>query len=118
MASRSLTLLDILLPSPHMSYLFAACISQVAHCLTGNLPLSASNPSFPPTLNWSLLQGRNVAHQFWSSREIWPTLKKKKKMFHEANRGRGLSPPHTDRLLRVSRGGERGTVFELSGTTR
>jgi hypothetical protein len=53
----------------------------------GNLPLSASNPSFPPTLNWSLLQGRNVAHQLWSRRGTRPTLKRKKKIFHEANRG-------------------------------
>ncbi len=29
-----------------------------SHCLMGNLPLSASNISFPPTLNWSLLQAQ------------------------------------------------------------
>src|SRR5436305_12868929 len=35
---------------------------RASHCLTGNLPLSASSISFPLTLNWSLLQVCNVAH--------------------------------------------------------
>src|SRR5215472_3199852 len=39
-------------------------------------------------------------------------------MFHEANRREESVAPHTDRLLHVSRGGERGTVIELSSTTR
>src|SRR5437588_12954172 len=93
-------------------------MAKKAHCLTGNLPLSASNSSFPPTLHWSLLQGRNVTPLLWSARETWHSLERKKQMFHEATRGRSLSPPHTDRLLHVSKGGERGTVFELSSTTR
>src|SRR5438270_11691497 len=89
-----------------------------SHCLMGNLPLSASHASFPPTLNWSLLQGRNVAHPLWSRRGTWSTLKRKRKVYHEANRGRSLSSPHTDRPLHVSKGGERGTVIELSSQTR
>src|ERR1700736_3714255 len=88
------------------------------HCLTGNLPSYASNPSFPPPLHWSVLQGRNVAHQLWSGRSTWRPLERKRKMFHEATRGRSLSPPHTDRPLRVSKGGERGKVIELSSKTR
>src|SRR5260370_38083395 len=84
----------------------------------GNLPFFASNPSFPPTLNWSLLQGSNVAHQLWSRRGTWPTLERKRKIFHEANRGSSLSPPHTDALLRVSKGGEHGKAIYLSGKTR
>ena len=87
------------------------------HCLTGNLPLSASNPSFPPTLHWSVLQGRKVAHQLWNCRRTWRPLERKRKNFHEATRGRSLSSPHTDRPLRVSSGGERGQVIELSGKT-
>src|SRR3989449_10225128 len=89
-----------------------------SHCLTGNLPLSASSTSFPPILYWSLLQDRNFAHQLWSSRRTWRTLERKRKIFHEANRGRCLSPQHTDRLLHVSRGGERGKVVELSSEAR
>jgi hypothetical protein len=96
---------------------FVTFCLQKSHCLTGNLPLSASNPSFPPALPRSVLQGRNVAHQLWSGRRTWRPLERMKKMFHEATRGRSLSPPHTDRLLHVSRGGERGTVLELSGKT-
>ena len=44
-----------------------SCLRK-SHCLTGNLALSASNPSFPPTLHRFVLQGRNVAHQLWSGR--------------------------------------------------
>src|SRR6266566_7131073 len=91
---------------------------RLTHCLTGNLSSSASTPFFPPTLNGSLLQGRNVTSLLWNARETWSPLKRKKKKFHEANRGRSLSPPHTDRPLRVTKGGERGTVIELSSTTR
>src|SRR6516162_1834921 len=72
---------------------------EKAHCLTGNLVLSASIPPSPPTLPWPFLQGCNVAHQPWRSRSTWHTLKRMKKMFHEATRGRSLSPQHTDRLL-------------------
>jgi hypothetical protein len=42
-----------------------------APCLTGNLPLSTPNISFPPTLHRSILQGRNVAHQLCSGRSTW-----------------------------------------------
>src|SRR5713226_2118830 len=93
-------------------------LPHFAHCLTRNLPLSASRISFPPTLNWSLLQDHNFAPPLWSRRGIWPTLKRKRKIFHEANRGRCLSSPHADRPLRVSKGGERGKVVELSSKTR
>src|SRR5437588_11715507 len=92
-------------------------LPQFAHCLTGNLSLSASTSSFPPTLHWSFLQGRKVAHQLWSGRSTWYSLERKRKMFHEVTRERSLSPLYTDRLLHVSRGGDRGTVFELSSTT-
>ena len=65
----------------------------------------------------AVLQGRNIADQLGSGRSTWHSLERKRKIFHEATRGRSLSPPHTDRLLHVSRGGECGTVIELSGTT-
>jgi hypothetical protein len=88
------------------------------HCLTGNLALSASTSSFPPTLHWSVLQGCKVTHLLCSRRSTWHSLERKRKMFHEVTRERSLSPLYTDRLLHVSRGGDRGTVFELSSTTR
>jgi len=62
------------------------CLRE-SHCLTGNLPLSASSISFPPILSWSLLQGRNLAHQLGSSRRTWHPLERKRKIFYEANRG-------------------------------
>src|SRR5258708_38257272 len=93
-------------------------LPHFAHCLMGNLSSSASNPSFPPTLNGSLLQGYNVAHLLWSGRSTWHSLERKRKMFHEATRGRSLPSPHTDRLLHVSRGGERGRGVEFSSKTR
>ncbi len=51
-----------------------------------NLSLSAASISFPPILSWSLLQDCIFAHQLWSRRGTWPTLQRKKKMFHEASR--------------------------------
>src|SRR6266568_1338718 len=51
-----------------------------------NLSLSAASISFPPILSWSLLQDCIFAHQVWSRRGTWPTLQRKKKMFHEASR--------------------------------
>jgi hypothetical protein len=95
----------------------AVKVLSESHCLTRNLPLSASSISFPPTLHWSVLQGCDVAHQLWSSRSTWRPLERNRKNFHEANRGRSLSSPHTARLLHVSRGGERGKVIELSSKT-
>src|SRR5438105_12247545 len=92
-------------------------VARGAHCLTGNLPLVASSISFSPILSRSLLQDRNFAHLLWSGGSTWHSLERKRKMFHEATRGRSLSSPHTGRLLHVSRGGERGTVFELSSKT-
>src|SRR5207253_10271048 len=83
-----------------------------------NLPFSASSISFPPIRYWSLLQDRIFAHQLWSRRGTSPTLERKRKIFHEANTGRSLSSPHTDLPLRVSKGGERGKVIEVSSKTR
>src|SRR5216117_2517253 len=88
-------------------------LAHFAHCLTGNLALSASTSSFPPTLHWSVLQGCKVTHLLCSRRSTWHSLERKRKMFHEVTRERSLSPLYTDRLLHVSRGGDRGTVFEL-----
>ena len=51
-----------------------------------NLSLSAASISFPPLLSWSFLQECIFAHQLWSRRGTWPTLQRKKKMFHEASR--------------------------------
>ena len=51
-----------------------------------NLPFSASSISFPPILSWPLFQDCIFAHQLWSRRGTWPTLQRKKKMFHEASR--------------------------------
>jgi len=70
----------------HLAWLRGVLAIPLAHCLTGNLALSASNPSFPPLLHWSVLQGRNVAHLLWSGRSTWHSLERKRKMFHEANR--------------------------------
>jgi hypothetical protein len=97
-----------------VAQLAIAWVLAQPHCLTGNLPLSASSISFPSTLHCSFLQGRNVAHQLWSGRRTWRPLERMKKMFHEATRGRSLSP----RPLLVFEGGERGTVLELSSKTR
>src|SRR5437773_557211 len=71
----------------HLGKLRDVMLRGREHCLTGNLPLSASSISFPPTLYWSLLQGRNFAPLLWSSRRTWRTLERKRKIFHEANRG-------------------------------
>ena len=66
-----------------------------------NLPFSTSSISFPPILYWSLLQDRNFAHQLWSRRSTCPTLERKRKILHEANKGRSLSLPHTNRPLQL-----------------
>jgi hypothetical protein len=97
--------------------LLSTSFRAATHCLTGNLALSASTSSFPPTLHWSVLQGCKVTHLLCSRRSTWHSLERKRKMFHEVTRERSLSPLYTDRLLHVSRGGDRGTVFELSSTT-
>ena len=46
------------------------------------------------------------------------SMRSLRQIVHEATSGRSLSPQHTDRLLRVSKGGERGTAIEVSSTTR
>src|SRR3984893_11812913 len=73
-----------------------------------NLPLSASSISFPPILFWSPLLGRCFAHQLSSWRSIWHPLERKRKILHEANKGRSLSTIQTDRPLCFSRGEEDG----------
>src|SRR5258706_13031931 len=82
-----------------------------------NLPLSASRISFPPILYWSLLQDRDFTHQLWSRSRTRHTLERTRKIFHEAAGKSSLSPQQTDRLLHISRGGERGKVIELSSKT-
>ena len=47
----------------------------------------------------------NFAHLLGSRRRIRYTLESTRKIFHEANRGRCLSPQRTDRPLHVSREG-------------
>ncbi len=82
-----------------------SCLRK-AHCLTGNLPLSASSISFPPILYWSLLQDRNFAHQLWSSRRTRHTLERKRKIFHEANRGEvSVASAHRSPAARFQRRG-------------
>src|ERR1700676_1693991 len=63
-------------------------VPSCSHCLTGNLALSASTSSFPPTLHWSVLQGCKVTHLLWSRRSTWHSLERKRKMFHEVTRER------------------------------
>src|SRR5205807_8669644 len=63
-------------------------------------------PSFPPTLNESLLQGRNVAHRLWSGRSTWHSLESKRKMFHEANRREeSVASAHQSPAARLQRRG-------------
>jgi hypothetical protein len=61
----------------------AGCPNALPH---ENLPFFASSISFPPILNWSLLQVRNFAHPLCSRSRTWPTLERKRKILHEANR--------------------------------
>ena len=66
---------------------YSDILPHFAHCLTGNLALSASTSSFPPTLHWSVLQGCKVTHLLCSRRSTWHSLERKRKMFYEATRG-------------------------------
>ena len=82
-----------------------SCLRK-SHCLTGNLPLSASNPSFPPTLHWSVLQGCKVTHLLCSRRSTWHSLERKRKMFHEANRREeSVASAHQSPAARLQRRG-------------
>lgn len=78
----------------------------LSHCLTGNLPLSASSITFPPILYWPLLQDRNFAHPLWSSRRTRHPLERKRKIFHEANRGEvSVATAHRSPAARFQRRG-------------
>jgi hypothetical protein len=50
-----------------------------------NLPFFSSSRQFPTTLLWPFLQGHSLAQLLGSGRRIWYSLKRKRKMFHEAS---------------------------------
>src|SRR5712691_4965199 len=62
-----------------------------------HLSSSDSELVFPPR--------HNVAHRLWSRRGTWSTLKRKRKIFHEANRGRSLSSPNRSPAALLQRRG-------------
>ena len=85
---------------------YSDILPHFAHCLTENLPLSASSITVPPTLQWSFLQGHNVAHQLWSGRSTWRPLVRKREMFHEANRREeSVASAHQSPAARLQRRG-------------